>query len=224
MAIGRIRRFIHTYLEPADRMAEIICGLTMVLTFTLATGININFDREGARELLVAAIGCNLAWGTIDGVVYVLSSLTKRKHNMRFFANVRTAPNEKEALRVVQEELDPLFEAVASEAERCKLYENVVSMKEKAQFSAVRLTADEVKGGVAVFVVNVLATAPVVIPFLIFSKPHVALRISNALLILLLFLAGYSWGKQAEANRWRAGLGLMLLGLILVGVAIPLGG
>jgi VIT1/CCC1 family predicted Fe2+/Mn2+ transporter len=224
MSILGLRKFIHTYLEPADRLAEIICGLTMVLTFTLATGINLNFDRQGARELLVAAIGCNLAWGVIDGVVYILSSLTKRKHSMRFFADVRKTPNETEALRVIQDEMDPLFEPVASELERRRLYQAFYLMREKSELPEVRLTADELKGGLAVFVVNVLATAPVLIPFLVFSKPHLALRVSNALLILLLFVTGYLWGKLSGFNRWLAGSGLMLLGLVLVGVAILLGG
>jgi hypothetical protein len=224
MVIGRVRRFIQEYLEPADRVAELICGLTMVLTFTLATGININFDRQGARELLVAAIGCNLAWGVIDGVVYILSSLTKRKHYMNFFTRIRHTPDENEALGVIRDEMDTLFEPVASEPERRRLYQTVFSMRDKSEFPEVRLTADELRGGLAVFAVNVLVIAPVLIPFLVFSKPHLALRVSNALLILLLFIAGYSWGKQSGFNRWLGGASLMLLGLLLVGVAILLGG
>lgn len=99
----------------------------------------------------VAAIGCNLAWGVIDGVVYVLSCLTKRKYYMKFFARVRDLPDESEALRVIQDEMDSLFVPVASETERSRLYQTIFSMRDKSEFPEVRVTADELKGGLAGF-------------------------------------------------------------------------
>ena len=56
------------YLDPATSLAEIMFGLIMTLTFTLGAGIIIEDEgREGARQLLIAVIGCNIAWGIIDG-------------------------------------------------------------------------------------------------------------------------------------------------------------
>ena len=59
-------------LDPIERLSEILFGLIMTLTFTLGAGLTIQEEgREGARQLLIATIGCNIAWGVIDGVFYV---------------------------------------------------------------------------------------------------------------------------------------------------------
>ena len=60
-------------------MGEILFGLIMTLTFTLAAGIVIQEEgRAGAREMLIGILGCNLAWGIIDGVLYVLGQVFER--------------------------------------------------------------------------------------------------------------------------------------------------
>jgi hypothetical protein len=70
----------------------------------------------------------------------------------------------------------------------------------------------------------VLSTIPAAIPFLLIDAPRLALRVSNFLLVGLLFVVGYQWGHHAHASRWGAGLAFLFAGLALVGVAIALGG
>jgi hypothetical protein len=70
-----------------------------------------------------------------------------------------------------------------------------------------------------------LSCLPAALPFLIFPRsPTLALRVSNALLIAMLFIVGHRWAKYAETNRWIAGLAMVAIGLSLVGVAALLGG
>ena len=59
-------------LEPMDRISEILFGLIMALTFTLTLGV-ITADRIQVRTMLLAALGCNLAWGIIDASVFLMS-------------------------------------------------------------------------------------------------------------------------------------------------------
>ena len=67
---------IQRYLDPASSLGEVLFGLIMTLTFTLGAGIIIEDQgREGARELLIAVIGCNIAWGIIDGALYLAGQL-----------------------------------------------------------------------------------------------------------------------------------------------------
>jgi hypothetical protein len=79
----------------------------MTLTFMLAAGIVIQEEgREGAREMLIGILGCNLAWGIIDGVLYVLGQVFDRGWIKRIGFQVRLATSDDEARRMVADELD----------------------------------------------------------------------------------------------------------------------
>ena len=79
-------------------------------------------------------------------------------------------------------------------------------------------------GAVGVFLLVFLSTFPVVIPFLFMRNAVPALRVSNAIAIALLFLAGYAFGRMTGRRPMRAGIAMVILGSILVGVTITLGG
>ena len=49
------------HLDPDESLGEILAGLIMVLTFTLAAGVMSRGGQDGVRTLLFAAVGCNLA-------------------------------------------------------------------------------------------------------------------------------------------------------------------
>src|SRR6187399_1516569 len=83
------QRFTTRYLDPVDRLAEVVYGVLVVLTFTLAyRGIEARYGTpEGittaVQRMLLAAIGCTIAWGLIDGVMYILTSMFERSQNQR---------------------------------------------------------------------------------------------------------------------------------------------
>src|SRR6478609_7585843 len=49
-------------LEPSERIAEVLFGLIMVLTFTGSLSIA-EADRAEVRSMLIGALGCNTVWG-----------------------------------------------------------------------------------------------------------------------------------------------------------------
>ena len=55
----------------------------MVLTCTLGAGVISSTDKAEARTLLLAAVGCNLAWAVIDAALYVMGNLFVRSHKVR---------------------------------------------------------------------------------------------------------------------------------------------
>ena len=61
-------------LDPMDRISEVLFGLIMALTFTCTLGVAIA-DNIQVRTMLIGALGCNLAWGIIDGGVYLMARL-----------------------------------------------------------------------------------------------------------------------------------------------------
>ena len=56
--------------------------------------------------MLVAILGCNLAWGIIDGVFYVLGQVFDRGRLRRVGLKVRGAGSDAEAHKLVADELD----------------------------------------------------------------------------------------------------------------------
>ena len=89
---------MNRYLDPASSLGEIMFGLIMTLTFTLGAGIIIEDEgREGARDLLIALIGCNIAWGVIDAAMYLVNELFTRGKRRRVAEAVRSAPDERAA-------------------------------------------------------------------------------------------------------------------------------
>ena len=60
-------------LEPLERLFEVLFGLIMALTFTTTLSVA-TAGREDVRTMLVGALGCNIAWGFIDGVFFILTS------------------------------------------------------------------------------------------------------------------------------------------------------
>ena len=77
-------------LDPVARMSEILFGLIMALTFTGTLDVA-TAGNEDVRVLLVGTIGCNLAWGLVDGVMFLISTLTERGRNLVTVREVRAA-------------------------------------------------------------------------------------------------------------------------------------
>jgi len=86
------------------------------------------------------------------------------------------------------------------------------------------LHREDLLGGVAVALVIVLATFPIVVPYLIVSNPNLAVRLSHLIALTLLFLLGARWGRIVGGQSIRIASGLMLLGVTLVLITIALGG
>ncbi|HEY4649591.1 MAG TPA: hypothetical protein VIG95_10785, partial [Gemmatimonadales bacterium] len=75
-----------------------------------------------------------------------------------------------------------------------------------------------------VFLMVFLATLPVALPFLFFHEAHVALRVSNGIALLMLFVGGYIIGRHGMRRPWASGLVTLGVGVLLVWATIALGG
>src|SRR3954452_10015192 len=77
-------------LEPMDRISEVLFGLIMALSFTLTLGV-VTADNIQVRTMLLAALGCNLAWGIIDACVFLMARFNERGRNVMKLRAVREA-------------------------------------------------------------------------------------------------------------------------------------
>jgi hypothetical protein len=215
---------LHRHLDPADSLGEVMFGLIMTLTFTLGAGMIIRDEgREGARELLVAAIGCNIAWGLIDAVQYIVGQLFERGRLRRLGEAVRRAAPA-DAIKLVGDRLDELLADVTGEAERTALYRRIAENVRAKPTAANAVTKDDLLGAVTSFWLVVISSVPAAVPFLLFDDARLALRISNGILLALLFVTGYFWARHTLSKPWIVGLAFLLGGCALVAAAIALGG
>lgn len=218
------------YLDPASRMSEIIFGVLIVMTFTLSfRAVDVQaFPNEAAsaefvRRLLLAAIGCTIAWGIIDGVMYLLTALLTRGSQQRLVRVAQNAPDETSAMAAIAEALDDDLAAL-SEKDRRDVYRELYEGVQGVSLRKVRVRRGDVLGAVVVACMAVIAVCPVVIPFLFVQDPVWALRTSNIIAIAMLYVVGARWARYADAVPWKVGLILAGVGIALMIVAIPLGG
>ena len=98
-------------LDPMERISETLFGLIMALTFIcslgVATGANINI-----KTMLIGALGCNLAWGIVDGGLYLLARINTRGDKILTLRTIRQAPDPETARRVIADALPPELAAV----------------------------------------------------------------------------------------------------------------
>ncbi len=208
-------------LDPIDRISEVLFGLFMVLTFTGTLSVA-SAGREEIRSMLVAAIGCNIAWGFVDGVMYVARNLVVRGRKARLVQAVHAAARPEETHRIIADELGGLSGALGSqELERVRQW---IIARPSGETPVVRVTGRDLRGAVGVFTLVFASTFPVVLPFVFIADPSIAKRVSAAIAIAMLFLCGYGWGRYAGQKPWRAGLVMVLLGAIVEAVVIALGG
>lgn len=206
-------------------MGEVLFGLIMTLTFTLGAGLVIEEEgRAGAREMLIAILGCNLAWGIIDGALYVLGEVFERGRLRRVAAHVRQAGSDEAARRVVADEFEEQFAPLADESLRQALYRAAVQRLRTAEVAPNRVRRADLLGGLAAGWLVFACSIPAILPFLFLDDPRLALRISNAILLGLLFVVGHRAARHTLARPWLAGAAFLLIGLFLVVVAIALGG
>jgi len=212
--------FCKSLLDPMDRISEILCGLITVLAVTNSISVA---GGEGAQvhRMLIGALGCNLAWGIIDGVFYLLGAISQRGHGLTTWRKLRVA-DAADVHRIISDALPPIVASVLSTVELDALRERLNRLPDPP--IRVSLTKRDWRAALGIFLLVVLSTFPVTIPFMFVSEARIALDISNGIAILMLFLAGYGFGKYAGQPPWRTGLWMVLLGFALVGVSKALGG
>ena len=217
--------FLDKYLDPISSFGEVVFGLIMTLTFTLGAGLMLQEEGpEGARQLLIATIGCNVAWGIIDAALYIIGEVLERGRRRRVLQVIQRVPTSERALPLVAGELDDLLGEVTSEAERRQLYERIAERVRSTALPRNRISKADLLGGLASFWLVFLASLPAALPFLFIEPAHLALRVSNALLLAMLFCVGWRWARYTLARPWAVGLCLTLGGVALVAIAIALGG
>jgi len=219
-----LTRFVHRYLDPADSLGEVLFGLIMALTFTLGASLLTKRDSLPARELVVAMIGCNVAWGIIDGALYLIGSVFSRNRRVHFVQRLRRTTNEAAAMAAVSEEFGLEDEPDLPAEDRAAFHRVVLDIMRHAGTERARLRPQDYKAAVLIAVIVAFTAVPGTLPFLVLGDNPVALRLANLIQISLLFLVGFRLARHSSGNPWFTGFAIAALCIALVAVSVALGG
>ena len=208
-------------LSPVDRIAEVLFGLIMVLTFTGAISIGTD-AREDVRELLWAALGCNVAWGLVDAIMYLMNVAVERGHAISVIRKIHASTDPEEARKILQEEIQPGISGLMKPEEFQNLTFRIKQLPEPSKANLV--TASDLLAGVQIFLLVFLCTFPVAVPFAFIDELALAMRVSNGIALLMLFIGGFLLARYAGFKRLLTAVIYTLIGVLLVAMTMALGG
>jgi VIT1/CCC1 family predicted Fe2+/Mn2+ transporter len=88
----------------------------------------------------------------------------------------------------------------------------------------VELGGKDALAALAIFLIVVASTFPVVLPFAFFTDVETAKWVSRGLSLAMLFAGGLALGRYAGYGSWKAGLLMAGLGTALTVAIVALGG
>jgi VIT1/CCC1 family predicted Fe2+/Mn2+ transporter len=153
--------------------------------------------------------------------LYVMGCIDERGRNLITLRAVRQAADPAVARRLVANALPNVLSRLPDEHLE-PLRQEVLRLPDPPQRPG--MTWEDARGALAVCLLVFLSTFPPVVPFLLWGDVQTALRISNAVAIIMMFGCGYAYARGTGLQPWLTGLVMVAIGFALVAIAIALGG
>jgi VIT1/CCC1 family predicted Fe2+/Mn2+ transporter len=151
-----------------------------------------------------------------------MAALSEKGHGLATFRAVRSAPTIDNAYSVIRAALPPVVGKSIEPAPLEHIRQKLLALPEPSDH--VRLTGRDWLGALGVFLLVFFTTFPVVAPFLLVHGARMALHVSNGVAIVMLAVAGYSYGRYSGQKPWLWSLSMVILGLAMVALTVKLGG
>ncbi len=205
-------------LSPSDRHSEILFGIIMVLAITGTVGL----ETGSKKAIISAGIGACIAWGIVDGIIYVYSSLLEKGRIALAAQEATTCTGEGCDLRTIKEELEGTIVDTLGEREKHEVAQHIL-VRLKPVENHTRATRDDILGGIAAGMLVLISGVPPILPF-VFLDGIWAMRLSSIIGLVMLFGIGYRWGSYIGRSEFWTGVTMMGIGAGITGVVIALGG
>jgi hypothetical protein len=147
-------------LNRIDRTSEVLFGLIMVLSFTGAISASTD-AREDVRELLWAALGCNVAWGLVDAIMYLMNVAVERGHAIQVVKKIHASTSSDDAGQILKDEMQPVIAGLMTPAELSELGSRLKSISPPSRKHVI--TVHDLWAGIQIFLLVFLCTFPVVL-------------------------------------------------------------
>ena len=126
---------------------------------------------------------------------------------------------------IIADDMDYLLEPIAGENERRALYRSIFTHLRDSKPRKIGFKSEDFSGVLGHVLVAIISVIPSSIPLLALSHDYkLAINISIIVSIIVLFTLGFRWGMYTGASPWKIGLLLTAVAVVLVLIAILLGG
>lgn len=208
-------------LDPVYRASEVIFGLLMAMSFIGSISVATD-GREEVRTLLVAALGCNLAWGLVDAVMHLVGVRTEKRRVRVLVEKLRGGADAATGRALLADEMPNALAACIGEDGLEQARKSLVGAQAPRQSAGI--SGRDLGDAVVIFLLVVLSTFPLVVPFMLVDDTARALLWSRLVGLGVLFIAGATLARYSSGNIWLNGLTMSAIGAALMAMIMALGG
>jgi VIT1/CCC1 family predicted Fe2+/Mn2+ transporter len=151
-----------------------------------------------------------------------MSRLFEKGHGYSVLKKLKSITDKAEGRKLLTDELPSVISAILKSEEVDQLQERLVKLEDFPKSALINWS--ELRTAFMILLLVFTCTFPVALPFIFINNTALALRLSNGIALLILFIGGYSVGKYAGFRPFVSGIAILLLGIILVGITMALGG
>ncbi|MFV3306756.1 hypothetical protein ACNFBT_15915 [Pseudomonas sp. NY15181] len=207
--------------SPFDRLSEGAFGVVMALT--IISVIPAAAQGAGRHDLIVAALGCNLAWGIVDAMMTLVGIRVRLEHDHDRLHALRGAKEERGFREGLRDFLpDAVVDGMLPE-EVQRMRRNLLA-SDMGTGAAPRLGRQHWLAWPLLGMHTFAATLPIILPLLLIPDDLLALRAAQVVGLAMLFLLGWRLARWSGGSPWRSSLGFTGLGVAMTGICLALGG
>ena len=172
---------------------------------------------SGFAYIVLVNIGACFAWGTIDGLIYAISSSIERNNVRNKLLALKKAVNSSNVLGTVKANFNDTFLAGFDEKGKDAIANDIIAHVPDASLGENRvLTKKELLGWLSIICIYLGVGFLLALPFLVLHDKILAWFISNSVGVAWLFWYGVQLGKVAGKNRWLIGVLLSVFSILFL--------
>lgn len=207
--------------SPFDRLSEGAFGVVMALT--IISVIPAAADGAGRYDLIVAALGCNLAWGMVDAMMTLVGIRVRLDHAHERLHALRGAEQEARFRDGLRDFLPDVVVDGMLPDEVQRMRRNLLASG-MGTGAAPRLGREHWLAWLVLGSHTFAATFPIILPLLLIPDDLLALRAAQSIGLAMLFILGWRLARWAGGSPWKSSLGFTALGVLMTGICLALGG
>lgn len=198
-----------------------LCGVIMVLVMIGYLKLSLQESEfEFQKIMIFVPLGCNAAWGIIDGIMYVLINLRDRGNKSKLLTMIKSSKDQNDAIASIKKEYgESTFMDLLNKDTQMNIYQEIFKSLANATIEKPKgISRGDLRTVLLTLLVVTSIGIPLIIPFILFNDVWLAIRVSHVIGLVMLFGIGYWWAKVASRHRIRSAVALTMLGVAIVGL------